>query len=217
MKITIALLSFGCLLSTPAFAGVIALGQFDDFENGTAMGWAEGPPSPNPPVNIPDGGPLGAGDAYLQNVSDGSSGPGGRLAMFNRVQWTGDYLAEGIDSIEANLANFGDTPLYMRIGVQGNPGERFASSNAIFLPADGAWHHVTFGLSASDLSLVSGIASLDDVLGEVQELRILSREANPGWQADAIATTLGADNITAVPEPASALALGLALVLLRRR
>ncbi|PWB73274.1 MAG: hypothetical protein C3F15_10055, partial [Holophagae bacterium] len=67
--------------------------QVDDFEDGTTMGWEEGAPSPNPPVNVADGGPGGAGDAYLENTSSGGTGAGSRMVMFNNAQWTGDYVA----------------------------------------------------------------------------------------------------------------------------
>ena len=58
------------------------IGQVDNFEDGTTQGWVVGllgAPSPAPPQNIPNGGPLGAGDNYLQLTSVGGSGAGNRL------------------------------------------------------------------------------------------------------------------------------------------
>ncbi len=43
----------------------------DDFEDGTVMGWTQGNNSPDPPTNIPDGGPDGIGDNYLETRSMG--------------------------------------------------------------------------------------------------------------------------------------------------
>jgi hypothetical protein len=54
---------------------------------------------------VASGGPDGVGDAYLELTSLGGIGPGSRLAVNNALQWTGDYLAEGITDVvlDANL------------------------------------------------------------------------------------------------------------------
>ncbi len=189
-----------CGLLMPQEVRAIACGQVDDFEGGTTMGWMEGLFSPNPPTNVANGGPSGAGDNYLRNVSSGAAGPGSRMVMFNTLQWTGNYLAAGVTRIEADMANFGASPLSMRIAIEGTA-TRFGSSAAVALPADGQWHSVTFDLTSADLSLISGLATLDTVLGNVQTLRILSAAAGPSWQGDAIVATLGVDNITAIVVP----------------
>lgn len=204
------------LMASPALAD-IANGQVDDFEDGTVMGWSEGTGSPNQPVNVANGGPSGTGDNYLENFSAGGGGPGSRQVMYNRDQWTGDYLDAGVTSIEADLANFGNVSLYVRIALEGAAGEQYASSNFFFLPADGMWYDAVFGLSAADLTQVGGTDPLNTVLGGVGELRILSAESAPAWRGDAISATLGVDNITAVPEPASIMLIGLGGLLMRRR
>lgn len=187
------------VLALPAVAHAIVSGQADDFQDGSPAGWTEGEilPSPNPPTVVFGGGPAGAGDNYLENVSAGGIGAGSRMVMFNNTQWAGDYLSAGVTRIEVDMANFGATPLSMRIAIEGGPGERYGSTAAVPLPADGLWHAVTFNLTAADLSLLGGLASLNDVLANVTELRILSAAAGPAWMGDAIAATLGADNITA--------------------
>ncbi len=183
-----------CIVSVTAYA--ITCGQVDDFEDGTTMGWMEGPLSPNPPTNSPNGGPSGVGDNYLHNISSGGFGAGSRMVMFNTVQWRGDYLAAGVTRIEADMANFGATALAMRIAFEGNA-TRYGSSTAVALPADGVWHRVVFSLTTADLSLISGVAPLTDVLANLQTLRILSAAGGPSWRGDVIAATLGVDNITA--------------------
>jgi hypothetical protein len=110
------------------FTPPVEPGQVDDFEDGTVMGWVEGLPSPNPPMNIPDGGFMGAGDAYLENSSDGGFGAGSRMVMFNNDQWNGDFNALGIPlSIRADMANFGAELLLMRVALQGANGASYAS------------------------------------------------------------------------------------------
>ena len=77
-----ALVALSTALAAPAQC--ITLGQIDTFESGTTEGWfAGGGPMggvpPVPPTVIGDGGPGGAGDAYLQLSSNGSATAGGRL------------------------------------------------------------------------------------------------------------------------------------------
>jgi len=73
------------LASLEAHAGV-AFGQLDDFQSGT-QGWQQGFTSLTQPTVISTGGPNGAGDPYLQNVSSGNFGSGGKQVVFNTVQW----------------------------------------------------------------------------------------------------------------------------------
>lgn len=180
-----------------AFTGA----EDDDFEDGTTMNWTEGGPSPNPPQNIPDGGPGGVGDNYLENVSSGGAGPGSRMAMFNQDQWAGDYNAVGpAIVITADMANFGDTPLSMRVAVNSVGGTWYATTIAEALPADGAWYPVMFELSNADMTLVSGSETLSDVLDAVFELRILSSSV-PNSRGDNISATLGVDNFQVYSVP----------------
>ena len=89
------------------------IGQVDNFEDGTTQGWVVGllgAPSPAPPQNIPNGGPLGAGDNYLQLTSVGGSGAGNRLVVINLAQWAGNYTAAGVTFIGMDLRNLDRVP-----------------------------------------------------------------------------------------------------------
>ena len=186
-------------LMAPGIAVAVDQTQIDDFEDGTTMGWSEGPGSPNPPVNIASGGPGGIGDNYLQNVSDGGFGAGSRLVMFNNAQWTGDYTVLGpVPELYLHMANLGATALSMRIAVESATagGTQWASTTAAVLPPDGNWYAVVFRLSESDMTRVGGTQPLAAVLASVSELRILSSTA-PSWRGDALVATFGVDNITA--------------------
>ncbi|HVU63153.1 MAG TPA: hypothetical protein VHC70_04205 [Phycisphaerales bacterium] len=201
------------------FAGraqAIVAGQIDTFSSG-AQNWATGA-SGNPSVTL-GGGPGGATDPFLQLVSDGS-GPSGRLIEFNRAQWLGDYVAAGVTSIEMDITNIGSTPLDIRIAfkdTQGFGGNGYASTTSFSLVNDGLWHHVAFGLSASDLTAVGSPTPLGTFLTNPQEFRILS-SSSPALNGDFLMAKLGVDNVTAVPAPAGALCVGLgALVASRRR
>lgn len=191
-------LALACCTSAHA----ITLGQVDDFEDGTTQGWTEGSPTPNPPLVVADGGPAGAGDAFLGNTSSGGSGPGSRLVMFNFSQWVGDYPGAGVSAIEGDFVNLGATPLYLRIAVQGSGGTQYGSALAAELPADGIWRRVRFELA--ELSVIAGSEPLETVLAAVTVLRVMSAQAGPQWMGDAIVGTLGMDNTTAAAAAADA-------------
>ena len=218
----ISALSVGAMIvlgSLPAHA--IMLDQVDDFESGTTAGWAEGGASPNKPVNIANGGLLGAGDNYLENVS-ATSGPGGAMVMFNLAQWTGDYNTAGVGLIEADMANLGANPLFMRLAIEHDDPvpTKYGSTNAVMLPADGVWRHVSFSLNSSAMTVLgaqSNPPSLAQVLDDVKLLRILSAENEPAFSGDVIAGTLGADNIHALPEPSTVATFVVAIMCLARR
>jgi len=205
-----------CLYANPI------VGQIDTFSS-SMLGWDTGTRGPTQPALISSGGPGGAGDSFLQLTSDGS-GSDGRLTVFNRDQWTGNFLTSAVTGIEMDLKDFGSTPLSIRVGLksataQGSPG--YTSATAFNLPADGQWHHAVFSLDQADLTAVGSAPALTSLLANVAEFRILNA-ANPRLTGDAVVGQLGIDNIradaatpTPVPEPSvkMALALGTGLLL----
>jgi hypothetical protein len=185
----------------------ITFGQLDDFQDGTTMGWQQGFNATHPTSNITDGGPNGAGDHYLSNVSIGGFGASSRQVMFNNVQWTGDFNTAGVTRITAMLANFGSTTLYMRIALEGGPTfSQYGSTNAAVLAPDGgAWHPETFDLTTGSMSLISGSDSLAATMSSVVQFRMLSSQVGPTFQgADAVQSTLGVDNARALRLPGDA-------------
>jgi hypothetical protein len=199
------------------------VGQIDTFEGLTTNGWTNGPAAPDPLVLT--GGPSGATDHFLDIVANGLSGPGGKITAFNRAQWAGDFLASGIQQIEMDLKNLGQTSLDVRVGFRsgialGAPAE--VSTVAFVLAPDSLWHHAVFAIDDPSLSEING-ASFGSVMSSVMEMRIL-HSVNPFISGDPIVSQLGVDNIRAVgsaatvPEPTSMFLLGSGmLVLLRHR
>ncbi|MGQ0721735.1 MAG: hypothetical protein ACT4PE_09215 [Candidatus Eiseniibacteriota bacterium] len=154
------------------------------------MGWTEGPVSPNLPTNVPTGGPEGAEDSHLENVSSGANFAGGAMVMFNRAQWAGDYVAAGVTGVEAEMANFGADSLFMRIAIQG-ASSHYGSTLSVPLPPGGGWQTVSFYLTSAGMSLIAGPASLSQALANVTDLRILSAKAAPAWAGNRVAAKLG--------------------------
>jgi hypothetical protein len=209
------------LLCTDLCASPI-LGQIDTF-SGSTLGWDTGTRGPTQPAVISSGGPGGAGDGFLQLTSDGS-GSDGRLTVFNRDQWTGNFLAAGVNAVEMDVKNFGSSSLSIRVGLksattQGAPG--YASSTAFALAADAQWHHAVFLLDQADLTAVGSAPALNSLLANVAEFRILNAAA-PRLNGDSLLGQLGIDNIkadtvsatAAVPEPSPHLLLTVGAVLL---
>ena len=193
----------------------------DDFEDGTTQGWTVGtgtippPVNPAPPVNVPTGGPAGAGDSFLQLTALGGEGPASRLSVMNLSQWTGDYLAAGITAIAMDVNNFGATDLVLRLLVvnfpdnPGPPTDAAWTLSPILVPANSGWFSVKFDLSATNLFAPIGTPA--GALSDVDELRLFHNPdpafGGPGVGAPPVVASLGIDNIRAVPEASATLLL----------
>lgn len=168
---------------------------WDHFQDGTTQGWTSGSPNPHPPVNMPDGGPAGAGDRFLLVTSTGGSGAGSRLVTFNGTQWSGDYVAAGITVISMHLNNLGSADLTMRLWLEG-PGGNFVTSAAVTVPAGSGWQTAVFSVEPDDLVGDGAEATLQ----AVRLLRLFHSPA-PGFPGPALVAQLGVDNVTAAPTP----------------
>ncbi|MCG8405617.1 MAG: PEP-CTERM sorting domain-containing protein [Phycisphaerales bacterium] len=193
------------------------LGQVDDFEDGTTQNWTVGGAHPNPPVNIATGGPAGANDNYLEVEGLGGFGPGSKLGTFNLVQWAGDFLANGVNAIQADMRVFEGADLEMRVFMQGAGGD-FTSLLAQTVPADGQWHTITFNVSAAGLTAVGG-TSVNDTLANANRVLLRHQPGGPVGigGAPGVDAVLGIDNVRALPEPATLTLLTLGGFLLARR
>ena len=209
------------LLASAASSSGVVINQIDTFGDGSTNGWAIGTSAPQP-ANISTGGPAGAGDRFLQLTADGVRG-GGRLTVFNRGQWLGDYLAAGVTGVQMHLFNFSNSPLRVRIAFKqdasgGAPG--FASTDGFLLPADGQWHQAVFGISELEMTrLNSADLDFNTLISNPGEFRIL-HSLDPSLNGDPIVAQLGVDNIRAIPAPgacAALLLLGVRSALGRRR
>lgn len=227
----LTLLPLLCLpVLLPGPVSAIAIGQIDDFTDGTLQGWQMGKVlvTSTQMTNLATGGPAADGDRYLEVVSEAAlTGGGNRLTFFNRSQWAGDYLGAGITAIAMDLNNLSSSaPLNVRLALEGgfndpnDPlrfiGGLFATKAGITLDSGSGWTRVVFPLAPGDLTPVSGRSGFtgSDVraaLGNVMELRLLN-SADPAWNGVPVDARLGIDNIAAVPLPPAALLFGSALI-----
>ena len=187
----VIIISFTILLA-------IELNQWDNFQDNTTQGWLTGGSNPNPPEVIADGGPEGTGDAYLLLVSTGSSFAGGRLAVFNNDQWTGDYTTAGVSFISMHMNNFSTSDLSMRIALRGPENDYIWSVDPVLVPQESGWITVQFPVQAADLT---GEGDVSATLSDVTSLRIFHRVGDEDFRADTVTAQLGIDNITAAEQP----------------
>ena len=176
----------------------IELNQWDNFQDNTTQGWLTGGSNPNPPEVIADGGSEGTGDAYLLLVSTGSSFAGGRLAVFNNDQWTGDYTTAGVSFISMHMNNFSTSDLSMRIALRGPENDYIWSVDPVLVPQESGWITVQFPVQAADLT---GEGDVSATLSDVTSLRIFHRVGDEDFRADTVTAQLGIDNITAAEQP----------------
>lgn len=193
-----ALAAVGCLCAAPA--GAVTLGQSDTFDSGV-QGWSAGGANPTPPFVSPEG--------WLVLTSSGSGGPGGKMVVFNGLQWAGDYSAAGVTGLVLDAANLGSTDLSLRLRLAGANALSAVSTDAVSLAAGSGWQRLSFSLDPLALTGTDVAA----VLGGVIELRLF-HSSGAVFPGPDIAASLALDNITAVPEPAAAGLLAAGLVAL---
>ena len=214
--------AFCLTILLPGTASAVSLGQVDDFENPPllepTLNWRMG--NNQNVTNEADGGPLGSGDNFLKSVGDGGTGPDGKISVFNRNQWTGNYTAAGVTGISVDLINLSATEtLTVRLGVANDTGGKFSTTYGLTLVPGSGWTPFVFSLAPSDLTAVSdgnawtGGIDVVNTLANVLELRFIN-SVNPGWTGGTTQTSaiLGIDNITAVPLPAAVWLFGSGLL-----
>ena len=191
----------------------VTLNQLETFDG--VHGWTSGAANPIPPAILLDSGPLGAGDNSLIIKANGGTGAGGRLFAFNQSVWTGDYLAQGIVSIAADLRNQGSTGLSIRLAFNG-PGGWFVTAVAPIAQFSG-WSATVFDIRPASLTSAGGTDASDTMAG-VSEMRIL-HSSLVDFKGAIVSSSFLVDNLHAVPEPASIALASLAgiFLLIRKR
>jgi hypothetical protein len=192
--------------------------------SGGLGGWGGG----SGPTLVNSGGPAGDGDAYLRISSTGGFG---NLATLNTgADWTGNYGGNIsipgeslILGVRANLANFGSTPLSMRVIFFNTANNRYSTLDVAEVPADGVWREYMWSFDpvfATGLVNVQGAVPIVTGMQNVTQI-MFRHNINPSAGGDNVSGTLGLDNIRLVPfvpAPGAMTVLGLGgLVVMRRR
>lgn len=194
LAIALAALAIGA-----ADSAAVEVGQIDDFQDGSTMGWQHGQPNQHAPRIAEDEGPDGTGDHALRVSSWGGSGPGGMMIMLNVAQWTGDFQDAGITGLEFELQHVSGADASIRVAVSDSPGPTgtwFASAEPAAISSGSSWDSYFLSLEPEDLVQVLGTASAEEVLSDVAEMRLLSSNS-ADYRGDAVQMELLYDNITA--------------------
>ena len=188
--VLIACFSFFLIMHS---AQAIDLNTFNDFEDGTTQGWQIG--GANGPTNIPNGGPTGANDNYLQNQSTGTMNADSKFIFFNTTTaWTGNWTSAGITYITFMVNNTGATNLSLRIALDGGGG-RWCTTVPITVNTSSGWMGVSIPVSAGSFTAAGG-TDINLTLGNVTSMRILSN-TSVSFFGETIAAQAGFDNIAA--------------------
>ena len=188
----------------------VTVGQLDDFQDGSSDNWRTGSIFIN---NIANGGPAGAGDRYIQYSSAGGFGTDSRMVILNDSQWLGTYSA-GVTGIAMDLNNLGAQSLSIRLAFFVDSSDGYVSTTPFSLAAGSGWQHAKFNLNPTDFTVVGSPGDFNTLLSDFQgQLRILS-SSSASLRGDAIAATLGVDNVQAIPEPGVLVLMALGGILL---
>lgn len=160
----------------------------DDFE-GSLDGWEVGGPAQSQLIN-PSGGPTGD---YLEYSTTGAAGgAGSRMIIFNKEQWATDLTVFMEISFDASVIG---NDLDFRIAVMGAENTRISTTNAVTVVDGSGWSTVNIPISETDFSVISGTNSINEVLQQAEEMRILSSNA-PAYIGDIMSGTMQLDNVT---------------------
>ncbi len=134
------------------------------------------------------------------------SGSNGRLTTFNLQQWLGDYIGQGVTTIEIDLRNEGATSLSIRLAFksQNLPNAPGYLSLPMLLPVGSGWQHFSVSLASANLIAIGGPAAYNTFFTSgIGDVRIINEVGATNLNGDFIVGQLGFDNIHAVPEPAA--------------
>jgi hypothetical protein len=196
----------------------VVFGQVDTFDSGV-MDWNNSF-GPQTAAWIEGGGPGGAADPYLQIRSSGaSSGAGSRLGAWNDAQWTGDFLGQGITSIQVDIAGFEGAATELRLQFISNSGSTFTSTVSQSIASDGVWRTYTFDITPDAMTQVAGFLGYADSFNDIFRMHIRHQPGAPAPSggAPAYPGRIGVDNIRAVPGAGSLCLLGMAGAIAARR
>ncbi len=184
--------------------GDLLPGVLTNFQDGSVQGWSGGAV-----FNISNSGPLGTGDHSLQ-LSNGTI-TGNNFAMFN--QGINGVISPSVSAITSDIFRpSGEGSAEMRLVLFDFSGTRWTSTNAVNVVDDNLWHGFSFSILESALTRVAGTGSYTDLTSGLERIMFRFDAGAPSAGGSSLNGTMNFDNITAIPEPLSALFLANALI-----
>lgn len=198
------------LVSLAGIASAVTIGQFDNFEDGSLQNWTQG--INNGLLSNGSATPTSSLGLFVETTGN-TTGPGHNLVVFNSTQWAGDYLAAGVTGIEFDALAGTLDDHFVRVAIDGAGGRFVTTDIFITAPAAPFPSPISFSLAPQDLTAVGG-TDVMATLADVTQLRILHNPVaafeGETVGADPLSPVVGqlfVDNITAVPEPNSLVAM----------
>ncbi len=196
---------FGVVLAVAASAlssnlWAATLYRTSDFQNGSIDNWSGGAD----PTVIPQGGPLGAGDGFMQVTATGGLGPGSNAATNNiSAPWIGNFDATGVHWVLVDMMSpISSQPLEIRVVLHGSPesGTRYTSASTMPVPNDGIWRHYEFPVGEGDLVSVSGSDTYAMLFSNVEKIMLRHNPGTPTSGGTPVQAVWALDNIRLVPD-----------------
>ncbi|MEX2171238.1 MAG: hypothetical protein WD851_18095 [Pirellulales bacterium] len=186
------------ILAVVACGGVAgaASPHVDDFAS-SVMGWGGG----SVPQWQSSGGPMG--DGYLRVQTSESN----LATHVSTEDWVGDYTTINAETISLDMKNdVGSDALLMRLvlfGASTSPAsaDRWSSSVAATVPADGMWRNYSFSLAQNDLTRVLGSDTYQNMITNVVQIMLRHDPGSPSAGGTPVSATLGIDNVRLAAAP----------------
>ncbi len=182
------------LLVWGAAAGshAVVVGQKDDFQTGTLLGWGGGN---NPTLTA--NGVGGAADFFMRLTTTNEGGPGSNLATFNMTQWTGDFTSAKVKTIEADMRNAGLYDVHMRVIFWDAVSNKWGSKEPLILwGGSNTWTHHVFHIDQPNMVSFNGAGTYADVMGQVTRMMFRHNETVQ-LGGEPVFTTFDIDNVVA--------------------
>lgn len=170
---------------------------YSDFEDGSLQNWTNVDESINF-LSVQGS----SGNFYLEKICDGSNSPVGEMAIINKIDFNGDLSCndpQGIDcfaGFDIRMRNNNAFDLEMRFGFKNSNGSTVATDPAIIVPANSDWDEV-YLFDTTQLFVVDGTQTVDDVLEDVQEIKIFHNQIL-AYDGEMVIGTLEIDYIAAI-------------------
>ena len=168
-----------------------------DFEDGSLQHWT------NVDETTSSMSVLGLlGNRYLDKICDGTNSAIGEMAIINKLDFNGDLSCDdpsGIDcwaGFSLRMRNSNAFDLYLRFGFKNTNGTTIASDPAVIIPANSDWDYAELW-NDTQLFVVDGTESVDDVLADVQELKLFHNQ-NLAYEGELVVGSLEIDYIYAI-------------------
>ena len=167
------------------------------FEDGTLQNWTNVDDTTNS-MSVQGT----TGYMYLEKLCDGSNSAVGEMAIINKVDFNGDLSCDdpsGIDcwaGFSLRMRNSNAFDLHLRFGFRNTNGSTVASDPGIIIPANSDWNYFELW-NDTQLFVVDGTESVDDVLADVQEI-ILFHNQNLAYEGELVVGSLELDYIDTI-------------------